>query len=80
MEQSEEARALTFRHWHQEMINVLIEAGFQGHTQKALLRHFKKEPKDEVLGFLEMLVKENKAQKFKHGTDIIWRATDQILV
>lgn len=80
MEQPKEDQDLTFRHWHQEMINVLIEAGFQGYTQKALLRHFKKEPKEEVLGFLDMLHRENKAQKFKHPPDIIWRATTEILV
>jgi hypothetical protein len=80
MESSEEARALSFRNWHQEMNNILIERGIQGYGQKAILRYFKQEPKEEVIGYLEMLLKENKVQKFKYGSDFIWRATTEILV
>lgn len=80
MEQSEEARALTFRHWHTEMDATLIRGGIQGYTQRQLIRYFKGEPKDEVVGYLEVLLKENKAQKFKHNSEIIWRATTEILV
>ena len=77
---SDETKSLTFRHWHQEMNNVLIERGVQGYGQKALLRYFKEAPKEEVLGYLEMLLCEDKVQKFKHGGDYIWRATTEILV
>lgn len=62
------------------MNNVLIERGFEGYTQKALLRYFKEAPKGEVIGYLEMLLKEDKVQKFKYGGDYIWRATTEILV
>jgi len=62
------------------MNNTLIERGFEGYTQRALVRHFKTEPKEDVIAYLELLLKENKAQKFKYNNDIIWRATTEILV
>lgn len=79
MEQFEEGKALSFRRWHKEMDTVLIERGIQGYGQKALLRYFKNEPKEEVLGYLDMLHKENKVQKFKWAKDTYWRATTEIL-
>jgi hypothetical protein len=48
-------------------------------TQKALLQYFKDEPSDDVLGYLELLLKEDKAQKFRYKRDIYWRATTRIL-
>jgi hypothetical protein len=62
------------------MNNILIERGINGYGQKSLLRYFKAEPKEEVLGYLEMLLKENKVQKFAYNKDFIWRATTEILV
>jgi hypothetical protein len=80
MEQPQKDKTLTFRSWHLEMNNVLIERGFQGYTQKALVRYFKDAPKEEVLGYLDVLHKENKVQKFKYANDFVWRATTEILV
>ena len=74
-----ESKALTYRRWHQELHNILIERGLVAVTQKALLQYFKDEPSDDVLGYLELLLKEDKAQKFRYKRDIYWRATTRIL-
>lgn len=73
---SKEGRALTFRMWHQELDNLLIQQGLQGYTERAIVRYFKNRVNDdEVKGYLELLLKEDKAQKFKYKRDFYWRAT-----
>lgn len=73
---SKEGKDLTFRMWHQEINNLLIQQGLQGYTQKALLRYFKNRvDPDEVRAYLELLLKEDKVQKFKYKADYWWRAT-----
>ena len=76
---SEEGRALTFRRWHKELEALLIQQGLHGGKQKEILRYFKDENKEEVLAYLELLLKEDRAQKFKYGQDYYWRATINIL-
>jgi len=61
--------------WHQELENLLIQQGLQGYTQRALERHFKDVPHDDLIGYLELLLKEEKVQKFKFKRDFYWRAT-----
>ena len=34
---------------------------------------------DEIVGYLELLLKEDKVQKFKYGRHVYWRATVNIL-
>jgi hypothetical protein len=76
MESSKEGKALTYRQWHQELDGILIRQGLQGYTQKAILTYFKNRVNnDEVLGYLELLLKEDKVQKFKFKRDYWWRAT-----
>jgi hypothetical protein len=53
--------------------------GIHGARQNEILKHFKDEPEDQVLGYLELLLKEDKAQKFKYNRYIYWRATVNIL-
>jgi hypothetical protein len=73
---SEEGKALTFRMWHQELHTLLIQQGLQGYTERALVRYFKNRVhEDELKGYLELLLKEDKAQKFKYKRDFYWRAT-----
>lgn len=72
-------RELTFRRWHQELRILLIERGLVAVTQKAILQYFKDEPSDDVLGYLELLLKQDCAQKFRYKRDIYWRATTRIL-
>lgn len=79
MVEPQKDKALTFRSWHLEIQNILIDKGVQGCGQKALLRAFKEAPKEEVIGFLDMLHKEDKVQKFKWANDTYWRATTEIL-
>jgi hypothetical protein len=80
MESSAEGEPLTFRMWHQELRNILIDRGLQGYKQKALTDYFKKRVDgEEVKGYLELLLKEDKVQKFWYRTDFYWRATTEIL-
>jgi len=72
-------KALTFRHWHQELRNLLIQQGLQGARESAIIKHFKSEDEDEVVGYLELLLKEDRVQKFKYGRYVYWRATVNIL-
>jgi hypothetical protein len=79
MESPEESKTLTFRMWHQEMNNLLIQQGLHGVRESAIIKHFKDVDEDEVVGYLELLLKEDKAQKFKYSRHIYWRATVNIL-
>ena len=75
----EEGKALTFRMWHQIMDNLLIQQGLHGVRESAIVKHFKDVHEDEVVGYLELLLKEDKVQKFKYSRHIYWRATVNIL-
>ena len=76
MESSQEGKALTYRMWHQELNNLLIQQGLQGYTEKALTRYFKNRVNvDDLKGYLELLLKEDKVQKFKYKRNYYWRAT-----
>lgn len=80
MESSTEGKALTFRMWHQELRNHLIEQGMQGFKQKAIITAFSPRVHPEDLkAYLELLLKEDKVQKFKYKGDYWWRATIEIL-
>jgi hypothetical protein len=76
---SEEGDPLRFRLWHQEMRNLLIGQGLQGFRESAVLKHFKAVHPDEVKAYLELLLKEDKVQKFKYKTHVYWRATINLL-
>jgi hypothetical protein len=76
MEPSKEGKALTYRQWHMEVDNLLIQQGLQGYRERALVTYFKNRVSDEDLkAYLELLLKEDKAQKFKYKRDYWWRAT-----
>jgi hypothetical protein len=76
----EDGKELTFRMWHQELRNALIDRGLAGYTEKAVVKYFKKRvPEDEVKAYLELLLKEDKLQKFQYKSDFYWRATTEIL-
>jgi len=65
--------------WHQECNNILIAAALYGHRFDVLLKHFKdRVDKDELQAYLELLLKEDKAQKFKYKGHFYWRATVNI--
>ena len=76
MEPSQKGQALTFRLWHQELNTLLIQQGLQGYTQKAITGYFRNRvDHEDVIGYLELLLKEDKVQKFKYKRHIYWRAT-----
>ena len=75
----EEGKTLYHKMWHQELRNLLIAQGLQGVRQSAILKHFKDVDEDEIIGYLELLLKENRLQKFKYQRHIYWRATTEIL-
>lgn len=79
MESLEEGRSLTYRRFHQELELLLIDQGLAGGREDKILKHFKDIDPDEVKGYLELLVKEDKAQKFRYSRSIYWRATVNIL-
>jgi len=61
------------------MDNILIAAGLHGHRFDVLKKHFKgRADEEELKGYLELLLKEDKAQKFKHNGHYYWRATVNI--
>ena len=76
---SEEGQDLALRHWHQELELVLINEGLSGAREDKILKHFKDIVPEEVTGYLELLVKEDRAQKFKYSRHNYWRATVNIL-
>ena len=75
----EEGKAVTYRVWHQELELLLINQGLQGVRESAIIKHFKDVDDDEIVGYLELLLKEDKAQKFKYTRHTYWRATVNIL-
>lgn len=76
MESSKEGKVVTYRMWHKELETLLIQQGLQGYTQKAILQYFKNRANpEEITGYLELLLKEDKVQKFKFKRDYWWRAT-----
>jgi hypothetical protein len=76
---SEEGKALTFRRWHKLLEQLLIGQGLHGGKQSELLKYFKEADEDELLAYLELLLKEDKAQKFVLNRTVYWRATVNIL-
>jgi anti-sigma regulatory factor (Ser/Thr protein kinase) len=71
---------LEFRLWHQELRNILIDQGLQGYKQDALEKYFKnKVTKEDLRAYLELLLKEDKVQKFRYAGKYWWRATRNIL-
>ena len=79
MESLEEGKAVTYRVWHQELELLLVKQGLQGVRETAITKHFKDVDEDEVVGYLELLLKEDKAQKFRYTRHTYWRATVNIL-
>jgi hypothetical protein len=76
---SEEDKTLTFRRWHAECNTLLISLGIHGSRQSEIVKHFNEEPAEDVVAYLEMLLKEDKAQKFIYNRNPYWRATVNIL-
>ena len=79
MESLEEGKAVTYRVWHKELELLLIGQGLQGVRESAIVKHFKDVDEDDVVAYLELLLKEDKAQKFKYTRHVYWRATVNIL-
>jgi hypothetical protein len=76
---SEENRTLTFRRWHKLLEQLLVGQGLHGGKQNEIIKYFDEADKDELLGYLELLLKEDKVQKFVYNKTIYWRATINIL-
>jgi hypothetical protein len=76
---TEEGKALTYRRWHQEMELLLVSLGLHGTSEPQLIKHFKDVHPDEIKAYLELLLKEDKAQKFLYSRKNYWRATVNIL-
>jgi len=76
---SEEGKALTFRRWHKLLEQLLVSQGLHGGKQTEIVKYFDEADKDELLAYLELLVKEDKAQKFIYNRTVYWRATVNIL-
>jgi len=76
---SEEGKALTFRRWHKLLEQLLIGQGLHGGKQSELIKYFDEADEDELLAYLELLLKEDKAQKFVYNRTVYWRATVNIL-
>ena len=80
MEPSSEGETLRPRLWHQELRNHLIQQGVQGFMQRAILKYFNNRvPTEDVTAYLELLLKEDKVQKFRWNGNVWWRATTEIL-
>lgn len=70
--------------WQEELARMLIDGGTDGVRQSVITKRFTNwRTADELLNELEVLVAQNKAQKFViHGRGrpvTIWRATTLIL-
>jgi hypothetical protein len=77
---SEEGQTLTYRRWHQELELLLIGQGLHGGKQSEIIKHFDGVAlRDDVIAYLELLLKEDKAQKFHYTRNVYWRATVNIL-
>lgn len=76
---SEEGRTLTFRRWHKLLEQLLVGQGLHGGKQSELIKYFSEADKDELLAYLELLLKEDKVQKFIFNKTVYWRATVNIL-
>jgi hypothetical protein len=75
----DEERTLTFRRWHKLLEQLLVGQGLHGGKQSEIIKYFPEADKDELLAYLEMLVKEDKAQKFVFSKHVYWRATVNML-
>jgi hypothetical protein len=76
---SEEGKTLTFRRWHKLLEQLLISQGLHGGKQSEIVKYFSEADHDELLAYLELLLKEDKAQKFIYSRNVYWRATVNIL-
>jgi hypothetical protein len=76
---SEEGKTLTFRRWHKLLEQLLIGQGLHGGKQSEIVKYFEEADPDEVVAYLELLLKEDKAQKFHYSKNVYWRATVNIL-
>jgi hypothetical protein len=76
---SEEGRTLTFRRWHKLLEQLLIGRGLHGGKESEIIKYFDEADPDELRAYLEMLVKEDRAQKFLYNRTTYWRATVNIL-
>jgi hypothetical protein len=76
---SEEGKALTFRRWHKLLEQLLIGQGLHGGKESEIIKYFDEADPDEIKAYLEMLLKEDKAQKFVLNRTNYWRATIHIL-
>lgn len=77
--EAEEDKTLTHRMWHQELENILIEGGLRGYRDDKIWKYFEdRVEKEEINDYLELLLKEDKVQKFKYNRHCWWRATVNI--
>jgi len=76
---SEEGKTLTFRRWHKLLEQLLINQGLHGGKQSEMIKYFSEADEDELLAYLELLLKEDKVQKFVLNRTVYWRATVNIL-
>jgi hypothetical protein len=75
-----EGQTLTYRRWHQELELLLIGQGLHGGKQSEITKHFDGTAlAEDVIGYLNLLLKEDKAQKFVYNRHNYWRATVNIL-
>jgi len=58
---------------------LLIGQGLHGGKQSEIVKYFEEADPDEVVAYLELLLKEDKAQKFQYNRNVYWRATVNIL-
>jgi hypothetical protein len=75
----EEGKTLTYRAWHQELELLLIAQGLSGARETAITKHFTDIHDEAIIAYLELLLKEDKVQKFKYLRNTYWRATVNIL-
>ena len=76
---SEEGKTLTFRRWHKLLEQLLIGQGLHGGKQSEIVKYFEEADPDEVVAYLELLLKEDKVQKFQYSRNVYWRDTVNIL-
>jgi hypothetical protein len=75
----EVGKELTFRRWHKLLEQLLIGQGLHGGKQSDIIKYFEEADPEEVKAYLELLLKEDKVQKFNYSRNIYWRATVNIL-
>jgi hypothetical protein len=76
---SEEGKTLTFRRWHKLLEQLLVSQGLHGGKESEIIKYFDEADPDELKAYLELLLKEDKVQKFVLARTNYWRATVNIL-